>query len=114
MDNGIPSLTLEPPVAPAAVTAPSMPSAIEAPNMPQAVQAVQATAVPAAPTLTLTPEAEQQQQNAQQENVVQLGEDMLTEEEKAIVADFATKIDISDSNMVMTYGAAAQQHIASF
>ncbi|MCR4624914.1 MAG: toxic anion resistance protein [Lachnospiraceae bacterium] len=91
-----------------------MPSAIEAPNMPQAVQAVQATAVPAAPTLTLTPEAEQQQQNAQQENVVQLGEDMLTEEEKAIVADFATKIDISDSNMVMTYGAAAQQHIASF
>ena len=82
--------------------------------MPQAVQAVQATAVPAAPTLTLTPEAEQQQQNAQQENVVQLGEDMLTEEEKAIVADFATKIDISDSNMVMTYGAAAQQHIASF
>ena len=119
MDNGIHSLTLEPnamaaPVAPAAVTAPSMPSAIEAPNMPQAVQAVQATAVPAAPTLTLTPEAEQQQQNAQQENVVQLGEDMLTEEEKAIVADFATKIDISDSNMVMTYGAAAQQHIASF
>jgi len=119
MDNGIPSLTLEPnamaaPAAPAAVTAPSMPSAIEAPNMPQAVQAVQATAVPAAPTLTLTPEAEQQQQNAQQENVVQLGEDMLTEEEKAIVADFATKIDISDSNMVMTYGAAAQQHIASF
>lgn len=116
MDNGIPSLTLEPnamaaPAAPAAVTAPSMPSAIEAPNMPQAVQA---TAVPAAPTLTLTPEAEQQQQNAQQENVVQLGEDMLTEEEKAIVADFATKIDISDSNMVMTYGAAAQQHIASF
>ena len=119
MDNGIPSLTIEPnamaaPAAPAAVTAPSMPSAIEAPNMPQAVQAVQATAVPAAPTLTLTPEAEQQQQNAQQENVVQLGEDMLTEEEKAIVADFATKIDISDSNMVMTYGAAAQQHIASF
>ena len=78
-------------------------------------QTVQATAVPAAPTLTLTPEAEQQQQQgAQQDNVVQLGEDMLTEEEKAIVADFATKIDISDSNMVMTYGAAAQQHIASF
>ena len=117
MDNGIPSLTLEPnamaaPAAPAAATAPSMPSAIEAPSMPQTVQA---TAVPAAPTLTLTPEAEQQQQQgAQQDNVVQLGEDMLTEEEKAIVADFATKIDISDSNMVMTYGAAAQQHIASF
>ena len=117
MDNGIPSLTLEPnamaaPAAPSAVTAPSMPSAVEAPS---SLEAVQATAVPAAPTLTLTPEAEQQQQqNAQQENVVQLGEDMLTDEEKAIVADFATKIDISDSNMVMTYGAAAQQHIASF
>ena len=109
MDNGIPSLTLEP----NAMAAPAAPAAIEAPSMPQAVQV---SAVPSAPTLTLNPEAEQQNgQQAQQEaDSVQINEDMLTEEEKAIVNDFASKIDISDSNMVMTYGSAAQQHIASF
>ncbi len=118
MDNGIPSLTLEPnamaaPAAPAAIEAPSMPQAVAAPAAPQAVQV---SAVPSAPTLTLYPEAEQQNgQQAQQEaDPVQINEDMLTEEEKAIVNDFASKIDISDSNMVMTYGSAAQQHIASF
>ena len=118
MDIGIPSLTLEPnamaaPAAPAAIEAPSMPQAVAAPAAPQAVQV---SAVPSAPTLTLNPEAEQQSgQQAQQEaDPVQINEDMLTEEEKAIVNDFASKIDISDSNMVMTYGSAAQQHIASF
>ena len=118
MDNGIPSLTLEPnamaaPAAPTAIEAPSMPQAVAAPAQPQAIQV---SAVPAAPTLTLNPEAEQQNgQQAQQEaNPIQINEDMLTEEEKAIVNDFASKIDISDSNMVMTYGSAAQQHIASF
>ena len=118
MDNGIPSLTLEPnamaaPAAPTAIEAPSMPKAVAAPVQPQAIQV---SAVPAAPTLTLNPEAEQQNgQQAQQEaNPIQINEDMLTEEEKAIVNDFASKIDISDSNMVMTYGSAAQQHIASF
>ena len=118
MDNGIPSLTLEPnamaaPATPAAIEAPSMPQAVAAPAAPQAVQV---SAVPSAPTLTLNPEAEQQNgQQAQQEaDPVQINEDMLTEEEKAIVNDFASKIDISDSNMVMTYGSAAQQHIASF
>ncbi|MBQ6026914.1 MAG: toxic anion resistance protein [Lachnospiraceae bacterium] len=90
-----------------------MPQAVAAPAAPQAVQV---SAVPSAPTLTLNPEAEQQNgQQAQQEaDPVQINEDMLTEEEKAIVNDFASKIDISDSNMVMTYGSAAQQHIASF
>jgi len=118
MDNGIPSLTLEPnamaaPAAPTAIEAPSMPQAVAAPAQPQAIQV---SAVPTAPTLTLNPEAEQQNgQQAQQEaNPIQINEDMLTEEEKAIVNDFASKIDISDSNMVMTYGSAAQQHIASF
>lgn len=118
MDNGIPSLTLEPnamaaPAAPAAIEVPSMPQAVAAPAQPQAIQV---SAVPSAPTLTLNPEAEKQNgQQAQQEaDPVQINEDMLTEEEKAIVNDFASKIDISDSNMVMTYGSAAQQHIASF
>ena len=122
MDNGMPSLTLEPnamaaPQAPAAATAPSMPEAVAA---PQAFDAFEVKQAPSAPTLTLNPQAEQQQQQQpqpqaqQQDNSVQINDDMLTEEEKAIVNDFASKIDISDSNMVMTYGAAAQQHIASF
>ena len=121
MDNGMPSLTLEPnamaaPQAPAAATAPSMPEAVA---QPQAFDAFEVKQAPSAPTLTLNPQAEEQQQQQpqqqkQEDNSVQINEDMLTEEEKAIVNDFASKIDISDSNMVMTYGAAAQQHIASF
>ena len=121
MDNGMPSLTLEPnamaaPQAPAAATAPSMPEAVA---QPQAFDAFEVKQAPSAPTLTLNPQAEemqqqQPQQQKQEDNSVQINEDMLTEEEKAIVNDFASKIDISDSNMVMTYGAAAQQHIASF
>ena len=121
MDNGMPSLTLEPnamaaPAAPAAATAPSMPEAVA---QPQAFDAFEVKQAPSAPTLTLNPQAEEQQQQQpqqqkQEDNSVQINEDMLTEEEKAIVNDFASKIDISDSNMVMTYGAAAQQHIASF
>ena len=124
MDNGIPSLTLDPNAS--AMAAPAAPTAVEATAVPQAPAATQGfdafevKSAPSAPTLTLNPQAEQQQQQQpqqqaqQQDNSVQINEDMLTEEEKAIVNDFASKIDISDSNMVMTYGAAAQQHIASF
>ena len=124
MDNGIPSLTLDPNAS--AMAAPAAPAAVEATAVPQAPAATQGfdafevKSAPSAPTLTLNPQAEQQQQQQpqqqaqQQDNSVQINEDMLTEEEKAIVNDFASKIDISDSNMVMTYDAAAQQHIASF
>lgn len=122
MDNGIPSLTLDPNAS--AMAAPAAPAAVEATAVPQAPAATQGfdafevKSAPSAPTLTLNPQADQQQQPQQQaqqqDNSVQINEDMLTEEEKAIVNDFASKIDISDSNMVMTYGAAAQQHIASF
>jgi uncharacterized protein YaaN involved in tellurite resistance len=124
MDNGIPSLTLDPNAS--AMAAPAAPTAVEATAVPQAPAATQGfdafevKSAPSAPTLTLNPQADQQQQQQpqqqaqQQDNSVQINEDMLTEEEKAIVNDFASKIDISDSNMVMTYGAAAQQHIASF
>ncbi len=45
---------------------------------------------------------------------VEINEDMLTEEEKRVVNEFAEKIDITDSNMVMQYGAAAQKNIANF
>ena len=39
---------------------------------------------------------------------------MLSDAEKKMVADFAQKIDVTDSNMVMQYGAAAQKNIATF
>ncbi len=45
---------------------------------------------------------------------VEINEDMLSEEEKRVVNEFAEKIDITDSNMVMQYGAAAQKNIANF
>ena len=92
-----PTLTLNPTTETAMPQAPSMPSAIEAPT---------------APTLTLDAEADKQKQADAQ--AVELNEDMLSDEEKAMVADFASKIDITDSNQVMSYGAAAQQHIAAF
>jgi uncharacterized protein YaaN involved in tellurite resistance len=43
-----------------------------------------------------------------------LDEAMLTEAERRAVNDFAEKLDISDSKMVLQYGAAAQKHVATF
>ena len=87
---------------------------------PDAAATAQAPAAPEAPSLTLEPaadaaqaqaEAVQQQRDA---NAVKLDESMLSEAEKKMVDDFAQKIDITDSNMVLQYGAAAQKNIAAF
>lgn len=59
-------------------------------------------------------EAEKEKEAKREANAIQINEDMLTEQEKAAVNDFYTKIDIRDSNMVMQYGAAAQKNIANF
>ena len=75
---------------------------------------------PAAPSigLTLDPGQAASTQTATQDerdkNAVKIDESMLTEEEKKVVADFAKQIDIKDSNQVMSYGSAAQKHIANF
>ena len=81
-----------------------------------------AAQAPAAPELTLEPSAPdtaaqaaaQAAQAARDANAVKLDESMLSDAEKKMVADFAQKIDITDSNMVMQYGAAAQKNIATF
>ena len=85
-----------------------------------------AAAAPAAPVLTLDPVADtkdaaaaeaaaQAAAQAQRDaNAVKLDESMLTEAERQMVADFAEKIDITDSAVVLQYGAAAQKNIASF
>ena len=80
----------------------------------------------AAPVLTLDPVADTKDAAAAQAaadaaaqaqrdaNAVKLDESMLTEAERKMVADFAEKIDITDSTVVLQYGAAAQKNIASF
>ena len=83
---------------------------------PDTAAAVQA---PAAPELTLEPSApdtaaQAAAQAARDANAVKLDEAMLSDAEKKMVADFAQKIDVTDSNMVMQYGAAAQKNIATF
>ena len=40
--------------------------------------------------------------------------DVLTPEEKKMVADFAAKIDLRSSNAILQYGAGAQKKIADF
>ena len=45
---------------------------------------------------------------------VKLDESMLSESEKTAVEAFAKKIDITDSSLVLQYGAAAQKKVAGF
>ncbi len=45
---------------------------------------------------------------------VELDDSMLSDAEKKAVDDFAQKINIMDSNMILQYGAAAQKNVAGF
>lgn len=69
----------------------------------------------AVPELTLTPE-EPTAPEAEKKEVepVKVDESMLTEQEKKAVDDFAKKIDIKDTNVVLNYGVAAQKSVATF
>ncbi|MCD7801685.1 MAG: toxic anion resistance protein [Clostridiales bacterium] len=71
-----------------------------------------AAQAPAAPTLTLNPEAETEQKP--EAPAVDLDEQLLSDAEKKVVDDFAKKIDIRDSSQVLQYGAAAQKNVAAF
>ena len=78
-----------------------------------------AAAVQAAPELTLDPtaaekEVKQADEALRDANAVKLDESMLSESERKMVSDFAEKIDVRDSNLVLQYGAAAQKNIAGF
>ena len=69
--------------------------------------AAAAVATPAVAAATETaPEAEKE--------YGELDDSVLTEEERRVVDEFQEKIDITDSAMVMQYGAAAQQKVAGF
>ena len=73
------------------------------------------TAQEAVPELTLTPDAPEPEQEQKKEvEPVKVDESMLTEQEKKAVDDFAKKIDITDTNLVLNYGVAAQKSVATF
>ena len=67
-----------------------------------------------APTLTLGNEAPVPEPEKPQVKPVVIDDSMLTEAEKKMVDDFSKKIDITDSQLVLQYGAAAQKSVASF
>ena len=71
------------------------------------------------PTLTLDPfgEEEKKEEVKLEEKPLpesDLQEENLTEEEKKLVNDFSEKIDITNSQLVLQYGAAAQNKISGF
>jgi uncharacterized protein YaaN involved in tellurite resistance len=74
-----------------------------------------------APELTLSPLGTggmEETQLVQTESVLKVVEEVpvseLTPEEERQVADFAEKIDLRDSNLILQYGAGAQKKIADF
>ena len=77
-----------------------------------------AAAAQAVPELTLDPTAPAapaaQEAPKPEVTPVQMDENLLSDAEKQAVAEFAKKIDITDSNLVLQYGAAAQKNVAGF
>lgn len=95
MADNIPELTLEPAATAAAV-----------PELTLESTPIPTPAIPAAPA---APEAAKPEAPP-----VEMDENLLTEEEKRAVEEFSKKIDVSDSNMILQYGAAAQKNVAGF
>ncbi len=72
-------------------------------------------AEPATPSLTLDPEADAKVvEEARKEAPVKVEDTPLTPEEQKMVDDFAEKIDITNSQMVLQYGAASQKKLSDF
>jgi uncharacterized protein YaaN involved in tellurite resistance len=78
----------------------------------------EAAAVQAAPALTLDPTAAPATPAApaaaKDITPVDVDEKLLNDEEKKQVEEFSKKIDISDTNLVLQYGSAAQKSVSSF
>ncbi len=104
----VPQLTLEPDT----LETPQLTLENEV-NFAQAVAQADVTAAEAEAAKKAA-EAAAEAERIRELNAVKLDESMLTEEEKKVVDDFSKKIDITNSSVVMTYGAAAQKNIASF
>ena len=63
------------------------------------------------PVTPATPKVEEKKPEVEP---VKLDDSMLSESEKKAVEEFAAKIDITDSSLVLQYGAAAQKNVAGF
>ena len=68
------------------------------------------------PVLTLDPLGAQEEAQPEKEPVeaVKLDESTLTEAERKMVADFSQQIDLSNSTVILQYGAAAQKKLSDF
>ena len=72
-------------------------------------------AAPAAPTLPLDPAADEKViAESKKATPVQVEDTPLSPEEQKMVNDFAEKIDITNSQMVLQYGAASQKKLSDF
>ena len=70
---------------------------------------------PSAPTLTLDPAADEKViAESKKATPVQVEDTPLSPEEQKMVNDFAEKIDITNSQMVLQYGAASQKKLSDF
>ena len=75
-----------------------------------------------APKLTLTPDVDEKPEAAPASipqvdspaDTVDAMMEVLTDAEKLAIKDFAEKIDITDANLVLQYGAGAQKNISDF
>lgn len=71
-----------------------------------------------APALTLTPDAPAtpvvEEEVKKEVTPVAMDEKLLNDAERKVVDEFSKKIDITDSNLVLQYGAAAQKGVAGF
>ena len=67
------------------------------------------------PTLTLEPfQAEEEKKPAVQPEEAKLDDTILTEEERRMVDTFAQQIDLTNSSMILQYGAGTQKKMADF
>ena len=83
-------------------------------NVP-AAPSLRLDAAPAAPTLTLDPAADEKViAESKKATPVQVEDTPLSPEEQKMVNDFAEKIDITNSQMVLQYGAASQKKLSDF
>lgn len=72
-----------------------------------------------APTLTFEPFAEEKEsglslKKEEKQETAAIEEPVLSPEEQKMVDDFASQIELSNSNLVLQYGAGAQKKIADF
>ena len=65
-------------------------------------------------TLTLDPFSEPAPPMAQEQSKPAFDESMLTEQERQMVNNFAAQIDLSNSSVILQYGAGAQKKMADF